>query len=314
MTEQKPIAYLEGETLVFRASGLGNSVRALTLALRGYEPSPPPPALQRAFDAGNRLEDQLLERAEYVLGQQVAHRQEQFTLPIDDDVAIRGHIDGRTVAPQGQGWLVEAKALGPELFDSFSRNELFERMPGYAYQVWAQMVAYHDRLLYIVGPKKDGKVTNLEIVQKVYTVPPPVALEVQAKLAAVREHYRRGTLPEACDCKGWCPYSYLHPAVDTDDDLATELQDLATTYTEAKIQRDAADEMMEGARARMAKLLESHGVDKAVTPTYAVTKYQRTNMSYDYKAAKAAGLDLTPYERKSISDILKVTARSQDAT
>lgn len=61
MSDSRPPAYFEGDTLVIRASSLGGPVCQLVAAGQGHEIMPPPPWLQKAFDEGNRWEGPMLE-------------------------------------------------------------------------------------------------------------------------------------------------------------------------------------------------------------------------------------------------------------
>jgi hypothetical protein len=157
MGDDRPPAYWEDETLVIRASSLGGPICQLVAAGQGNDILPPPPWLQKAFDAGNHWEGPVLEELRRrgwreAKGQEDA-AQAEHDYPIVPGIVIRFHPDdvllpvGDEVPtsreplnfPEGPV-IVEAKALSAANYEIATRDGA-ECLPyAYDWQLSAMML------------------------------------------------------------------------------------------------------------------------------------------------------------------------------
>ncbi|MGC9030085.1 MAG: hypothetical protein ACP5LD_10485 [Desulfomonilaceae bacterium] len=206
---EHPIFYFDGERPVYRASAVGQCLRALTAARIGYEPLAQTDFLALAAKEGKRHE-------EWIIGEMTAEgwtitrRQETINirLPAFD---IRGHIDGVAVWRSGENaakYLLEIKTMSRFRFSTFKRQG-FAAFPEYAAQVTVYHKAIQLPILYMVKCRDTGEIDRYELPK-----PPKTFEEVYDRLLTVEILGRKGRLADPPnDCQPFdrnnCPYRYL---------------------------------------------------------------------------------------------------------
>lgn len=201
--------YVEGDQVVYRASGLGGCPRALAAWASGFEPAPPPAVMQNAFDEGTALEDRILEVAGVSDG--TTDRQREIDLSVGrvggKPVIVRAHIDGRytgTLIPM----LVELKKFRDSNWVQWKKYGL-DAFPRYQWQISAEMHELGEECMFIVGHAVDGEIT--EVDTRVIGEPPISLIQIREKITMI-EHSISGTgVDLKCDPIQYpCPWFFLH--------------------------------------------------------------------------------------------------------
>jgi len=215
------IAYLEGNTIVIRASASGHCTRALVAALLGYEEARHERVEQimsTAAHEGKLHESDILDRLR-AEGYTISTPQKMLEIEVIPGVIIRGHIDGWCTGGNGlASAVVECKSMSKDRFDDWCRNEWANFNP-YAWQLTAYMKGTGaNDALYAVKNRNTG-----DIHYKVIHGLPIPWREVVKKAIAVNRAYLANTLPP-CDPeigsqeRYFCPFVYLHE----EDEVETE--------------------------------------------------------------------------------------------
>jgi hypothetical protein len=184
----KPLAYEDGDKVVYRASGLGACVGALVRARLGVTGSPPSDFMQTRFDEGTDWEAEVIARGLGVDWVQVldADHLTPFGTVVDADYGrlqlqteiawgnkiIRCHpdaiaIQGSTLRP----YVVEAKFLSPDF--ALEKIKAVDKMGArglgetYAWQVAVEMLSTGLPCLYVIGFKDVVEVDGERVVRGV---------------------------------------------------------------------------------------------------------------------------------------------------
>jgi hypothetical protein len=180
----RPPAYVDDDgDVCYRASALGLCDKALAAIRLGTIPAAPPPKMQRVFDEGHRLEQDVLAGGLGALVEGESERQYRFKFPVklgtrtvyitctaDEVIAGAVYIDGKGnfAAASESSYLVrEAKAFGDDYWGKWKKAKAagngFDAFPGYAAQVSVQMYAAEHEfgqlpvLEFVVGLKGPGR-------------------------------------------------------------------------------------------------------------------------------------------------------------
>lgn len=251
MTEQrdrdavydKPIAYEEGERVVYRASSLGMCLGALVRARLGVSGSAPSDMMQERFDEGHDWEERVLLAGLGVDYTRVVDRDHLAMYgTVVEDVAglqvetavewgnkvVRCHPDA--IAIQGstlQPHVVEVKFLGEQMFAEAKRDfdAFLTNHPTYRWQAAVEMLSTGLPLLYIVGQKVvreregvDREVELGEVLTVEYGalgVGLPGLKDVKARVLEVEGYVARGEMPA-------CPVPFMYPCPYWADHEATD--------------------------------------------------------------------------------------------
>lgn len=296
MSDDRAPIYQEGDTYVFRASAVGMSLKAMVALLMGFDPAPPTDKMREAFEAGHRLEPEILARVG------ASPSQQQVELKVHDNAVIRGHIDGVK-----DGHIVEVKALGDSLYQAFVNGTLFDKVPGYADQISVYMEATGKPAYYVVGHKQDGKVDGL--MTKELVAPPTDIRLIKVKILKAISLAEQGELPTECDCNGWmCPIYYLHEDADRVQVDDIHLDTLAAVYKDAQQREKVAATAKKEAGAKLMDALVKLEADKVESNRYKITRVTQTRTQLD-KEKLAAVVDLKDFETEYQYHYIKLTER-----
>ena len=278
---------------VYRASSSGQCVRAMVAAamgekeVRGKERQE---LMSRSADEGVLHEPAIVEDLKKV-GWVFVTTQETVTMKVLPGVIIRGHTDGRAVAPsgfiyEGGGYSpagdfsgvehgVEIKTMSTKQFAKWTSGK-FRDFAGYAAQLTSYMEGTGLPFLYVVKRREDGMMSTVRVET------PPVPFSVIKKKIIVAEKYRRrneakkGTEWPTCDVSTYgCPFFYLHD----EDQVSLVAEEL--NEDEQRIVDDLTDKFL------MWKRVEEAGKD-AEGKRKAIQK-EILNMMGDRKVVKATG-------------------------
>jgi hypothetical protein len=203
MGDNRPIAYREGDNLIFRASSLGRDPRCFVAALREYEPLPAPQYLIDAAEAGNRFEP-IVKDMMRDEGYEISGEQGVLEWTVDDGLIVRGHLDAETCVFGGEDRLLEVKSMSDRRFSSWLKHG-FEKMPSYAWQLSAYMHVTGKKATYAVI-NRDTNELHISDVDELLV--PEVTM--RRKILLVRYYYQKGEFPK-CDSASeyMCPYEYM---------------------------------------------------------------------------------------------------------
>ncbi len=301
--DDRPIVYEENGVAVYRASAVGECLRALVAARMEYQPAKDPEYLTRAAAEGNLHEPDIQQKVRD-MGLELIEAQDQVEVPIiKDRVVIRGHVDG-IVTGDMLGKLVpnlrkgsplpketdmkavlEAKTMSRRVFDEWERGR-FGAKVRYAYQVSCYMKAQGDvPAIYAVKRRDDG------FMEYTWIDKPPIPWErIKWRVLESERWARRFQLPPCDVDRQWgCAYWFLHEeedpgAVDDlpiDEEMLMILEDLAPVYRDAKdrekVAKDEANEMKDRIRELMM------GKSRVDLKDFIITWVTQQRMSFDYK-------------------------------
>lgn len=252
--DNRPSVYTEGNVVIYRASAIESHPHALAAHRLGFTPADTPEWLQKRFDEGHLHEDAILAEHEKQYGCTIIDRQREVELwVVPGKVMIRGHIDGREKAT-----LVDAKAFSKDEYARFKRQGV-QRFPRYVKQAVIYMKGLNAKCFgFAIKDRNSGEQDYLA-----YTWDDLNGDEVWAgivkKILAVEAAVRKGTMPDADDCKDYpCAFFYLHSSNQTtiDEQIEGTVEDalldaLADTFNRAKQRRKEAEEVEKEARERL---------------------------------------------------------------
>ena len=330
MSDNRPNVYREEDRIVFRASSVGGAEKPLIAMLMGFDPQPPPPGLQKAFDFGNEHED-LLRQAWLSKHPafELVDEQAEVELDVDEHITIRGHGDGIVKNKfTDELWVLELKWLGKDLFHEVDTNGtegLFSRLPQYEDQVAVYSAAYGSvynqgmmPVFYVCGSKQDLKERGVvswheETIEDLGHLA-EVLDQTFRRCQYIVERAEDNDLPVECDCSGWCPTSYLHEDTEhfiTGADAET-LTELATRYSDLRLEIEVLKAQKEEAKRQLSECLARLGMDSAETPGAKVTWVRQERTTLDKKAMEEDGIDLSKYQKTYKREYLRVTNREAD--
>lgn len=296
MGDERPIAYIEGETVIYRASSVGHVCIAQLVAARlGYVPVPPPAFLQERFDEGTDAEPVVLARMADE-GWEISGEQAEYHLEIAAGVKVRMHLDAIGVDPMlGGKCVVEVKAFGPDYWDQFTKHGL-KSFEGYAWQTSIQMHATGLPLAFVVVRKPDrakgeamdrSLLSTAEIVVERAEEPLIPLGHIKAKVMKAEMYARKSELPPCAGDKFPCSFPYLHEGTTERDEVEDRLLDAAADYLEeCRMNKSAWEEKEKAARARVIEVLGDR--DKVATKRFDVARVKSVRKGLDRKGLEKA--------------------------
>lgn len=291
----KPMAYEEGDKIIYRASSLGSCIGALVRARLGVSGSAPSDMMQERFDEGHAWEERVITAGLGVDFTRVTDRdhlelygrvvesdsglqvETEITWGGDKGKIVRCHpdafaIQGSTLKP----YVVEAKFLGESMFKE-ARSD-FDRFltnhSTYKWQASVEMLSTGLPLLYIVGEKvveEDESGERMISLGEVLTVEMgPIGMfdikDVKMRVLEVEGYVTRGEMP-ACPTPLMypCPYWADHEPtestrVESDDEVLKAWVDV---WKLAKAASEKADADLEFARKAVAEQIKELGLASA---------------------------------------------------
>lgn len=308
---------------VYRASATGQCVRSMVAAAMGEQEvraKDRQALMDRSANEGNIHEPAIVESMK-AQGWTFVTTQETVTVKVMPGVIIRGHTDGRAIAPsgfeyEGGPWSPagdysgvehgsEIKTMSTKQYAKWISG-YFKNFPHYAAQVTAYMEATGLPFMYWVKRREDGMMSVLRLET------PPMEFGVIKKKILVAERYRRrneskrGTEWPACDVPTYgCPFFYLHDEEqvglepeELNEDEAAIVNELAAEFVRLK-DIEVAGKEAETARKEVQKqIVNMIGKRKAITATVdgvpiRITKSNGSGSSVDMAALKAKYGDAT---------------------
>lgn len=302
MADNRPDVYEEGGQVVYRASSVGQCVRALVASGLGEQEvfgADRRALLDRSAAEGNLHEQAVIDKL-VGEGWKVIHAQETVEIPVIPGVIVRGHTDGVLQSPHHPNpqVLLEVKSMSTKQFDKWMKRR-FDAFPKYAFQISAYMRAHPDLdALYVVKRREDGLLDRSALSHSL----PPVQWSVIRKKITTAERWRRkGELPP-CDVKDqWgCPFFYLHEEADLeevvipDDEIRMALEGLIADFVALKEKERLGEEAGELRKKEVSpeilRLLSGDYLHVEVGGTiYKVTKSGTTRSWVDMAAMREDG-------------------------
>lgn len=269
----KPIARLESDTAIYRASAAGSCLRALVAARLGYEPLPPAERFEVIFKEGHRHEEHIIEdlREQGYDVQQVGDdgRQLAIAVPVSQTILIEGHLDGLT-----EDFVVECKALSQDSFKKWLKDD-FKAFPKYGVQIAIYMTATGKKALYAVKNRNTGQ---LDV--RILDDPPASVADIKRHIIEAEAYARRGELPDCDKDDFFCPFRYLHDSSPTEEaEIDEAIEALAATYARARERETEAKAAKNEAKKRLEDQLGDR--EKVESSNYKVSRSQTTRRKLD---------------------------------
>jgi len=314
MSDNRPNVYEDDGMWVYRASSLGNCVKALTAARLGYEAFPHPDWLLKKFDEGNAAEPILIDRflsyypnvdwymldpndeASYGAYPHVKYMNThdgQFTcqIPVGATAVIRGHMDGIAANGTGGRVVIECKAFAASYWDKYMSKGI-EAFPYYATQLSLYMHATGLPGMFVIGLKNaDGIIDDESPLHVDWFDTPPIGLgAIKARVAKIERIAATGELP-ACDQNQYpCQFVYLHDEQEKDEVpeiVSPELDAFAELYEQGCVLEKEGKGLKEFAKEQIAGLMSDLKFEgaKVRTAQFTVQDYisHRPARTVEYK-------------------------------
>lgn len=325
MGDDRPNTYVEGDTIIYRASSVGNCIRGLAASRIGYDPADHPDWLLAKFAEGNTNEPVILAMLEAQRKYRVLeaiehdypvddHGQIEVEVGIGSTVKVRGHLDGLAVEiATGEKYMVEAKALGKSFRAKYEKDGI-KAFPYYATQLSLYMEATRCPALFVLGWKdKDGKVTDIHV--EVFDKPPIPLIQMKARIAKIERAKAENRLP-ACDQEQYpCQFYYLHEdkeeEVKAEDCIEDEEADRwAHQLQRARVMEREAKALKKEASDALDEKLKTHLGGEFVTRLFEVRYRSRSTTTYDMDGIqKKLGDQMMDYTTHGIVRWADVKAR-----
>lgn len=311
-SDNRPSVYVEGGMPVYRASGIMGCPRALWLARQGYEPTPPPEGLRKAFDAGNVMERVVVRKLREE-GFYVEEAQEAIEVKVAGCV-VRGHLDVSVLSaktrpnldrgmqpfekfkeshPGLAGWdggacIAEIKSMNADEYERWGR-EGFSGWPKYAAQAAIYMRAKSMPLVYVVAKreKDENGFEGWRIADwrlEFYKEPPMPFGTIAARVLQIEAAVKEGNQPTCPghDLKRWCGYQIHHDdsnsapdamMVTASNPVAAVIEDRYKLGLEKSRLESEAKEIEKRIRVLDVQIVEALGDEsKMVSGVYTVSK------------------------------------------
>lgn len=329
-SDNRPIRYLEGDTVIYRASSIGACERALVASARRALPQPHPTWFQEVLDEGTLNESVISDMWDQETGIPTVDQQREFNLLIGEidgrDVYVRSHIDGMNGADPTS--IREYKKFRDSTWPVFLQQGV-EVGANYPWQVSVAMHALCAEMdnselpaCEFVGGHYAGDDSGRTIteVSCSYIASPPIPLvAIRKKIARVERLINTGfdIMETPCDGKTYpCPYwKYHDPKDELDTRILTSDQEwveLLSGYQAAREMTTAARRTMDGCdaeakqiRTRMIERMKADGVRPGTNVTIGneVLRWTETQKdAYEVKASVMVKVDvLKPKVEKDTS-------------
>ena len=259
MQDNRPAVYIEGESVIYRASALGHCLRSLWAARSNMDARPIPDVIQKGMDEGTNLEPIILDLLYTQHNFSFAYGSEgqQFQLELNlgvwngKSLIVRGKCDeiGRQVTHGGPDLPIDVKAFTEDDVARY-RTRSFDAFPRYAWQQSVYAHAYgHDAFYMPIFHKGTWEIEpwTLHPLKPLHTVD-----EIRLRVLEVEEAFYSNTMPEQCDRDFACVYPYLH-----EDKPVDTLPDEATLLVSARIKLSQREQTFANAKKTIDTKLKS---------------------------------------------------------
>lgn len=222
MGDDRPAVYLEGNTVIYRASALGHCLRSLWAARSNMPRKPVPDVIKKAMDEGTDLESHILnllhDKHNFGFGDG-----QQFVVELNvgawngKTLIVRGAMDEKGYRfldgddPIAVDLPVDVKAFSQSGVDDYVLHGLKD------YYEWQQSVyahGYGTSQFYCPIYNKD---TGLMVPDSLFPRKPKYSREqIRDRVLLVEELFSAGTIPTDCPADYACQYPYIHDGKETD--------------------------------------------------------------------------------------------------
>lgn len=258
MSDDRGWVYQDDDSaIVYRASSLGKCIRGLVAARMGIKDQPRPQVIQDAMDVSSGLEGKVVDYLDNE-GYEIVYTQNAREIHFDHlgsakHIILRGHVDA-IVSKNNRTYVAEIKCVSEKSYEKYDKQGItaFGRLAE-AYQWQADIYAHAAALpvLYVVGKKVDGKITEVSIDDHVikYEI-----ADIAERLRLVEGNYLTDNYPD-CDrgCGSYDEYWHIHEQKEED---VREDSEVAAWLRELRILRDQ-DIASEKRQKEIKKLLEN---------------------------------------------------------
>lgn len=281
----------------YRASELGGCIKRNVAGRLGIKPKATPEKALAMFERGDAHEEACLAVMQ-AQGWLVTDQQKEYTLPINDECQVQGHIDGLVSLPGEIDRVFLGEIKSPTSWQMFRDNQ-YNPDPPFLIQRYLWQLSF-----YMVASEREALLITLDDYKVKYhgiEVPPHSAEAITQRVLDIESQARHG-LPRLCSVREYpCPFHFLHEdeVGENEDPFDFQLHDIATRYEmarrEAKSTKAALDDLM---RDR----------DHYWNSDVRVTKSTGTRRTTDYKRMAADnGIDLSAYQNRTEYTSTKVT-------
>lgn len=255
----KPIAYEENGKIYYRISAVGMGLQALVAARLGYEPLEPSDDMKRRFADGHVHEEAVIKNLE-AEGWEITDRQREVDIHLFGNVWVRGHLDGIRQHPElaPEPRVFDVKSMSKDSYAKWlaKRFEVGGYIAGYAVQL-----GLYDHACNLQAPGEIIAKNKDSGLIDVYSLKPGEfsLAKLKIKMARVEAYARQGNIDVPCDGGWFCPFSWMHPDKESQDEIIVEpteqLNILMTEYLKQKKTEETAEKAKEVARDQIKALL-----------------------------------------------------------
>lgn len=222
--DNRPVRYLDGDKVVYRASGFGQCDRLIVATSQEYYAAPHPEWFQAVLDEGTAMEPIIRHKWDSQTAVPTTFEQQPVELEIGEIagklIVVRGHIDGQAGV---DNVVREFKKVRATQWDRFLRSGV-EYLPTYPWQVSIYMHAMKNYGCEVVGGKMEvdewGKPDITDLHQHWLEAPP-----LPFKAIVKRAIHLEGLISEGFDAKEVdcnksvypCPYFRIHDEKEDED-------------------------------------------------------------------------------------------------
>lgn len=279
---------------IYRASSLGGCLKQQAAAQLGYSAVEVPDFFKGVFSEGRLHEDAIVKDL-VESGLNVFDRELQVVLPVNRNIAVVGHIDGKLShgLEVVSSRLLEMKTMSSDAYKSFAANGWDD--PGliakYKYQVSVYMHATGLPCTMIAKNRNNGRHIHMDINEPFYSL-----TDIRARVLKVHSYVVNNDLPVRCDPRSFpCPFPYLHEDDDEDQPEAGDVELVraaAVEYRKARDEVGAAKERADKAREELMKVMGGQNSYKGI-----VSKYEKAGPGkWNVELMREDGVDVEKYK------------------
>lgn len=205
MGDDRADVYVENGRVVYRASSLGGCTKSLIAQRLGYEPLPVSAKLQEIFSAGNECEEIAIKRMR-ARGKRVWGEQSEVMLPISENIAVVGHLDGfidwYNKPTESDTQVLEIKSQSRAEYDKWTIDSTSPLWQRYKWQFSTYILAARCSMLLVRISRDDAE--NMDMVE--VTKPFHSLDEIVARVTYIEEMAAKAELPVTCSSRLYpCP-------------------------------------------------------------------------------------------------------------
>lgn len=211
--DERPMRYIEGDKVIYRASSLGYCHRAFVALSNGMTPTDAPAWLKKAWKEGTESEPFIIEQYLEKYQATLVETQSLVELPIGENIIIRGHIDFQA-NEDGSLYIGEAKKVSDSHWTQAVRKKVEDNVL-YPWQLSVYMHATELPAVFVQGRYEQGLLHGeiQEVERHVYLDPPIPLKAIVDRVLSIEADIGQGTYPTDIECNPViypCLWFYLH--------------------------------------------------------------------------------------------------------